>query len=356
MQLGVRACFACVLLGSAIHALATNANTYRLLRRVTLGPYKSFAESSASTSCKQCAAGTHTPGVPAKSAAECVSINGQTVNLADLINKGTAGTTVHLGLSPLLCRWDGLPAGMLNLCEEKACSTCSTFSINPEPADASRALAGVLPSGRNDTSPPDFRLLVHSVSPDAPQCTAPLSCPAMDELGNTAYLRYDELMRLVSWHAVYQRRCRRDVLFSWLINHLPQAKTTRIKPAACLGQVPEGTPNTHAQPVIGFHYEFPAGGTSPAGSTLVVRGSGPSAEAPVGSTASQGFTAVVEWRGMFSTTVPAGQAAAASTPPAAAVAYLDASGAFRAVRLGSGVVAKAAEYAMQLPLLLPVLP
>lgn len=313
--------------------------------------YSSYTDGRAGTSCQRCPAGTHTPGVPAKSAAECVSVRGQTVDVADLIGKGS-GASMYLGLSPLLCKWDGLPPGVLNLCEEKSCSACTTFAINPESVDAARALAAVLPSGRNDTSPPDFRLLVHSVSPDAPQCSAPLSCPAMDELGNAGYIRYDELMRLVSWlHArcPLLRAAGSNALYV-AVDALPHARPF-VPPA----QVPEGTPNTHAQPGSGFRYEFPAGPAYPAGSTLVVRGCRPSTEAPVGSTASQGYTAVVEWHGMFSTAVPAGQVAAASAPPTAAVAYLDASGSFRTVRSGSGTVAKAVEFAMQLPLLLPVL-
>jgi hypothetical protein len=85
---------------------------------------------------------------------------------------------------------------MLNMCEKNACTACVSFSPNPSPADAAKSLAGVLPSGAG-TAPTDFRYIIRSTYPDAPQCVPPLVCTAVDELGNAAYIRYDELMRMV---------------------------------------------------------------------------------------------------------------------------------------------------------------
>jgi len=146
--------------------------------------------------------------------AECISEAGPTVDITQLIG-AAPGSSMYLGLSPLLCKWENLPPGMLNMCQKNACTACVNFSPNPSPADAAKAVAGVLPSGAG-TAPTDFRYIIRSTYPDAPQCVAPLVCTAVDELGNAAYIRYDELMRMV----------RREELRRLLLVHVVQNSST----------------------------------------------------------------------------------------------------------------------------------
>eukprot|EP00775_Hariotina_reticulata_P004278 gene4278-4532_t len=158
--------------------------------------YSTYSDSPGSASCTTCPHSTHTPGVPAKSITECISEHGPTVDIPSLTAKAGPGSSTYLGLSPLLCKWQNLPSGVLNMCQKDACTTCVSFSPNPTPADAARAVARVLPSG-GSTAPTDLRFIVRSTNPDAPQCLPPLVCTAVDELGNAAFIRYDELMSMV---------------------------------------------------------------------------------------------------------------------------------------------------------------